>query len=152
MLVQRHATVAVELQRAADAAFGEADQRGFLVGLERRHLTVEQVADDLVVERVEVHSAAARADGGQQAARLAGGEDQKGAGGRLFDNLEQRVLAALVQAFRAVEDHDAPAVLGRRHAQERRDAAHCVDGNIVLEAAFLLIELALDRQQVGMAG
>ena len=123
-----------QLQGGPHAAVGEARELRPLVGRRRLHAGGRQrrlrcAAQALRIERSQVEAPAARADGGQQAARLRGDEQEQRARRRLLQRLEKGVGGVGVQLVGAVHDHHAPAALARREPQERAQAAHLVHGD-----------------------
>jgi hypothetical protein len=64
-------------------------------------------------KRAQSQSAAARADGGQQPARLVGNKQEQAALRRLFQRLEQGIGAVGVQFVAGIDYADAEPAIGR---------------------------------------
>ena len=69
---------------------------------------------------------------------------------RLFQNLQQRIGALALQIVDRVDDGDAPAALACGRAEKRHRAAHVVDADHGVELAGLLVDHALEHQQIAL--
>src|SRR5215472_5745676 len=85
-----------QLDRMADAALGELDERAAVGWREVRAIAAQQLRHDRVGERPEREPAAARADGRQEAAGIVADEDQDRARRRLLQDLQDRVRGVAV--------------------------------------------------------
>ncbi len=68
---------------------------------------------------------------------------------RLFQNLQKRVGAEIVELIDRIDNGDAPAALARGRAEERHRAAHILDRDILPQFAFV-VERSLQRQQIAV--
>jgi hypothetical protein len=73
-----------------------------------------------------------------------GDEQQDNALGRLFQKLQKRVGGGSVHLVGGVDDHGAPAAIGRGEVQEAAEAADGVDGDLRAQA--------IGRDERGRAG
>ncbi len=119
-----------KVERTADAAFGERRNRGGRSRLEVRPMAGEQFGYDHPRQRREWKAAAARADRRQQPPRAVRHQQQQRAPRRLFEDLQQRIRRVAVHLVGAVDNHDAPAALGRGQPQKRADLARIVDDDL----------------------
>src|SRR5262245_51198753 len=80
--------------------------------------------------RPEPDPLAARADRRQQPPLAVSAEDDRDAGRRLLERLEQRGLGVLVHPVGAVDDGDAPAALHRHQGQLRDQVADTAEPRV----------------------
>ena len=102
------------------------------------------------IKRAQQQAPAARADGGQFAPRCVADEQQQRARRRLLQNFQQRIGAFALQIVHRIDDGDAPAALARGRAEKSDRAPHVVDADHGIEFAGLLIDDALQHQQIAL--
>ena len=140
-----------QVEGAADAALAQAGERRPVGLAERRCVPREQVADGVLGKGPERQMAAARADRRQQPAGRVTDQQQQRVRRRLLERLEQRIGGVRVQVVGRIDDHHAPAALGRGHTQEMVGRAHVVDDDFRARLAGLLVDPALEGPQVRMS-
>lgn len=111
--------VHVHFEGEAGTAFGqlssELEVGGFAGGF-----LFENAFDFGCGERSEIELEAARDNGGKEGVRRRSGEDQRGGGGRLFEDFEEDVGDIPAHGFRAVENENAATA----HRMEISGALH----------------------------
>ena len=101
-------------------------------------------------ERPQRQQPAAGADGRQHARGRMAHQQQHGAPGRLFQDLEQRVRARWVELVDRIDDGDPPAALPGGRAEERDRPAHVVDLDVLAQLAGFFVDRALQHQQIAL--
>jgi hypothetical protein len=104
----------------------------------------------LAPQRLQVQAPAARADRGQELARLRRDQHKQRAPRRLLQRFQQRVGGVDVELVGAVDDHDAPRILAAGQAQKRSEPAHLVDEDAGCEALGALVVGPAQNEQARM--
>ena len=128
--IERQPAGVGELDRPADAPFGQSRQRLGLWSSELGAVPPEELQDQRTCECRQRKVPAARADRRQQQARAVADQQQQPPLWRLFEDLEQRVGSVAVHLLGAVDDDDAPPLLGRGQPEKTGDRPRILDDDV----------------------
>ena len=147
--IERQTVEREQPQRGADRARGQRGEMGGggrVVG-ERGPGLVQRGLQRVGGQRGQPQGAAARADRRQEARGLVRDQQERGAGGRFLEHLQQRIGGAGVHLVGGIDDHNPPPAIGCREAEEAPEAADIVDHDLVAQALGVFVDAAGDAGQ-----